>query len=123
MKYRTKVFIGIIAAIIIVAGGGTLAWHVRAVHQTPTVTSQQGPTSLSYRGIAGKTALQVLQAAHQVQTKLYSGFGPMVTAIDGHVADAKHFWAFYVNGKLAQVGAGNYQTKSSDTITWKLEAE
>ncbi|HEX3568212.1 MAG TPA: DUF4430 domain-containing protein [Candidatus Saccharimonadales bacterium] len=123
MKRRTNVLIGVIAAFIIVAGGGALTWHVQAAHHTAATVSQHAPTSLSYRGITGKTALQVLQAAHQVQTKIYSGFGPLVTAIDGQIADAKHFWAFYVNGKLAQVGAGSYQTKSTDTVTWKLEAE
>jgi hypothetical protein len=45
-----------------------------------------------------------------------------VTSINGVEADGtKQFWAFYVNDKLAQEGAGTYKTKDSDKIEWRVE--
>lgn len=70
----------------------------------------------------GSSALQLLSITHKVTTtgKKENAF---VTAIDGRVADPqkKEFWAFYVNGKQAEVGAGTYVIKNSDTIEWKIE--
>lgn len=76
---------------------------------------------VSYRGVEGKNALEILKETHQVETQSFS-FGEMVQSIDGVKAPATHFWAFYVNDELAQVGAGDYQTKPTDTLKWKLEA-
>lgn len=75
---------------------------------------------ISYQGVEGKNALELLKSAHQVETRKFD-FGEMVQSIDGVKAPATHFWAFYVNGELAPVGAGAYQTKSAETISWKLE--
>ena len=33
----------------------------------------------------------------------------------------KEFWALYVNGKQAEVGAGTYIIKNNDTIEWRIE--
>ena len=33
----------------------------------------------------------------------------------------KEYWAFYINGKMANVGAADYQTKEGDKIEWKIE--
>lgn len=74
---------------------------------------------ISYQGIAGKNALEILKSNHNVETKKFS-FGEMVQSIDGVKAPATHFWAFYVNDKLAEVGASDFQTKTSDQISWKL---
>ncbi|MBI3952731.1 MAG: DUF4430 domain-containing protein [Candidatus Doudnabacteria bacterium] len=85
------------------------------------VQTQQKNSSITYQGVEGKTALELLKASHQVETKSYS-FGDMVVAIDGVSPDqTKAFWSFYVNGSQAQVGAGSYVTKSGDVIEWKLE--
>ena len=87
---------------------------------TPTVT-ESTPEVVSYQGEEGKTALALLQENAEVEM---SGEGEMafVTSINGVEADSSHqFWAFYVNGEQAQVGAGSYTTKASDEIEWKLE--
>jgi hypothetical protein len=78
-------------------------------------------TEVSYTGVEGKNALELLRAGHSIETKT-SSFGDYVQSIDGVAADSSHFWGFYVNGKMAEVGAGSYVTKSSDTVLWKLEA-
>lgn len=77
-------------------------------------------TEVAYQGQDGKNALELLKASHQVETTHFD-FGDMVNSIDGVTPDAEHFWSFYINGQPATSGADAYQTKSSDTITWKLD--
>lgn len=75
----------------------------------------------SYQGQGGKTALALLQASADVKI---SGEGEMafVTSINGRRADegAREYWSFWVNGEMAQVGAGSYMTKDGDLIEWKI---
>ena len=49
-----------------------------------------------------------------------------VTQINGYPALRKasvprEFWAFYINGKMSNVGAGSYKLKDGDKIEWKIE--
>ena len=71
---------------------------------------------------SGTTALQLLQQTGTVKTN-GEGTNAFVTEINGHAADVgKHeFWAFYVNGTQAQVGAGTYILKAGDKVEWKIE--
>jgi hypothetical protein len=82
--------------------------------------AQVAVTEVSYQGQDGKSAMELLKASHQVETTHYD-FGDMVNSIDGVKPDAEHFWSLYINGQAATVGADAYQSKSSDTITWKLD--
>ncbi|MEI6533019.1 MAG: DUF4430 domain-containing protein [Candidatus Roizmanbacteria bacterium] len=68
------------------------------------------------------TALTVLQINNKVVMKGEKEMA-FVTGINNRLADdSKHeFWALYVNGKQAQVGAGSYIVKQGDTIEWKIE--
>lgn len=76
---------------------------------------------ITYQGVEGVSALDTLKATHEVETQSFS-FGELVQSIDGVKAPSTHFWSFLVNGEQAQVGAGDYIAKSTDTISWKLEA-
>jgi hypothetical protein len=76
---------------------------------------------IEYKGQDGKNALELLKASHRVDAQHYS-FGDLVSGIDGITPDTKHFWAMYVNGQFSQVGASAYETKSSDTIKWQMDA-
>ena len=82
------------------------------------VISDQGKT-IAYDGENPKTALELLKAKVQVETKDTS-FGPQIMVINGIKSTDKEFWAFYVNGQPASVGAHQYQTKDEDRIEWKL---
>jgi len=119
---KTKIFI--IAAIIVVGGaaGGSWALVVNSPsHKVQTVTNVAHQiTQITYHGQNGVNALTLLKKHAHVQTKHYS-FGDMVTSIDGTPGNGPKYWTFYVNGKEANVGAGSYTTKNSDTITWKLQ--
>ncbi|MCL2037760.1 DUF4430 domain-containing protein [Candidatus Saccharibacteria bacterium] len=78
---------------------------------------------ISYEGKDGKTAMQLLEKKHEVETKDYGDMGKFVISIDGVKAtDGENFWAFYVNGQMASEGASTFQTKDGDKIEWKLEA-
>ncbi|MFC8921620.1 DUF4430 domain-containing protein [Cellulosimicrobium sp. NPDC057127] len=78
---------------------------------------------LSYEGEDGRTALDLLLEADPSAQVSGEGENAFVTAIDGVAADPDgEFWALYVNGEMASVGAGSLETEDGDEITWKLEA-
>ncbi|WP_162616381.1 DUF4430 domain-containing protein [Xylanimonas allomyrinae] len=89
---------------------------------TGLTTSADG-TEVSYQGVAGKTALEWLLALDPQAFADGEGANAFVTTIGGRASDQSknEFWAFYVNGEQAQVGAGSYVMKDGDEITWKLE--
>jgi len=72
--------------------------------------------------IAGKTALDLIKEKAKVVTKGESA-NAYVIEINGKLAEdsKKEFWAFYVNGKMAEVGAGSYKLKDGDKIEWRIE--
>ena len=77
---------------------------------------------VNYSGVDSQSALSLLKQYTKVETKTFSGIGEYVTGINGLVAtDSVNFWSFYVNDKASEVGAGEYLTKSSDKIEWRLE--
>jgi hypothetical protein len=82
--------------------------------------AQNQVQAINYEGVEGRTALDLLKENHNVELQSYS-FGDMVVGIEGVKADSSNFWAFYVNGNMAQVGASQYVTKDGDVIEWKLE--
>ena len=115
-KRYKSIGIGIAIALAVLTAGGLTAL------QLSNDKSGVG-TTYSYKGNSGVTALNLLEQSYKVQTKTYSGLGTEVTGINGVDANTKDYWAFYVDGKLAQVGPSAYVTKTGDTVTWKLEAE
>lgn len=82
----------------------------------------QDKKPISYGVDFGETALDLLKDTVAVETK-GEGVDAYVTKINGRWADSakKEFWAFYVNGKPAEVGAGSYKLKPGDKIEWRIE--
>ena len=117
---RLEIFI---IAVIIAAVGIVYAMTERAAAPSATneTLSSQQTNQISYQGMDGRSALDLLKVFHQVQTKDTS-YGPMVIAIDGVQPDSSHFWGFYVNGQLADKGADQYITKNGDLVEWKLDS-
>lgn len=111
----------LILATLLVIGGGTGVLVAQQNDPKPVVAVAQEKKDISYKGVEGKDALTLLKSNYQVETKSYD-FGEMVESINGVKPDSKHFWSFYVNGQMSQVGAGSYQTKTSDTLEWKLDS-
>lgn len=127
---KRKRNLGILTALIIVLGGliaydrlGSVSVKTAPAknQQIAGVQTDKGlATEFSYFGQEGRSALELLKDRYRVETKEY-GFGEMVQSINGVAADKDHFWAFYINGEMAQVGAGEYSTSNGELIEWKLE--
>lgn len=49
-------------------------------------------------------------------------YGKMITSIDGIVGEGSYYWAFYVNGKMATVGADSYKLQAGDEISFQYES-
>ena len=90
--------------------------------QGQAVQDQSQFTYVKYQGEEGRTAVDLLKSKYNVETKEFSGLGEFVARINGVPVDtSKFFWGFYVNGKMSDVGASQYVTKSGDVLEWKLE--
>lgn len=76
---------------------------------------------VGYKGVDGKTALELLKEVAQVETK-DSSYGVYVDTINGVKGgtDGK-YWTFYVNGTMATSGADAYKTKDGEVIEWKFQ--
>ncbi|KKP66699.1 MAG: hypothetical protein UR68_C0005G0008 [Candidatus Roizmanbacteria bacterium GW2011_GWA2_35_19] len=76
----------------------------------------------TYKTIEKKSALDLLKEKNKVTTK-GEGVNAYVISINGIEAktENKEFWSFYVNGKMAEVGAGSYIIREGDKIEWKIE--
>ncbi len=72
--------------------------------------------TVSYPGVDGKNALELLKESHNVVED--DGF---VKSIDGKENTATSYWFLYVNGTSSTVGAKDVQTKRSDTLEWRFE--
>jgi hypothetical protein len=128
---RSKIQL-IIAVIIFVVGVSALSVYIdqttrSASNQTQTMKESAkkpiaGRTEITYQARPGITSLAQLkeEASDVITTK--SKYGELVESIEGHKGgtDGK-YWSFYVNGEMAQVGAGDYIQQKGDLITWKFQ--
>ncbi|NHM32603.1 DUF4430 domain-containing protein [Neobacillus terrae] len=64
--------------------------------------------------------LRIVAGSENVGFKQYD-FGKMVTSIKGVETTGADYWGFYVNGKMADVGAEDYKLQPNDKITFKYE--
>lgn len=138
--FKSKKLVAIVALIVVILAGGTY-WltgkdstnnqindasnsqqEEQAIVQMPEITFSEDGKTVSYDGVEGKTALEILKEGTDVTTQS-SSYGDFVTGINGREADASsEYWSFYVNGSYASEGAGTYQSKTGDKIEWKLES-
>ena len=75
--------------------------------------------SFEYKVENGKDALSLLKEKTTVELNDKG----MVVLVNGRKAETekREFWGFYVNGKMAEVGAADFKTKDTDVINWKIE--
>ena len=127
MKKYKKLIAGGIALLVVV---GIIIAAVLIDSKPEPVGNLPGPTcprymvdgvdTITYDGVSGETALATLQSLCEVT--LHPSYDGFVTAIAGAEADDAYFWAFYVNGEMAVVGAGEYQQREGDEVKWVLTA-
>ena len=119
---KTKNIIIGAAAVVAIAGGvvGAVIANSPSHKVSTVVNAQHQTTDIKYNGQEGQNALALLKKHATVTVRHYS-FGDQVTSINGTEGNGPKYWSFYVNGKMADVGAGAYITKDSDKIEWKLQ--
>ncbi len=89
---------------------------------TTAIESENEGRTFVYGGEVGESAFDTLSKITKVESES-SEFGEYVTAINGVKADSNsEFWAFYVNGEQAAVGADTYIAEEGDEFTWILES-
>lgn len=120
----TKKNILITATVLVALATPAVIWQIQdskpITPASQTTVKPAETTHLSYEGQDGKTALELLKAKADAQTKS-SSLGEYVTAINGNDGGGTKYWLFYVNGKEAAEGAGTYVTHAGETIEWKLQ--
>lgn len=58
----------------------------------------------------------------QFETKDYGSLGLLVTKIgEKENSQDNKYWHYYVNGQLADIGAGNYKLNGGEKIEWVFE--
>lgn len=79
-------------------------------------------SSLEFIGQAN--AFQLLQVALGNDKVGYTDtqYGKMITSINGIQAEGTNYWAFYVNGQMANVGAESYILQPGSQISFQLES-
>jgi len=122
---KTIVAAAAVALVLIGAGGFWELKHKPAptkpsASQVVTETPTQKTEYVTYSGVEGKTALELLKGQANVKTKS-STYGEFVESINDNDGGGKKYWTFFVDGKESAVGAGTYVTKNSEKIEWKLQ--
>jgi len=78
--------------------------------------------TVTYGGVTGKSALELLETKETSTTLKESPNGPYVDSIkDKEGGENGKYWTLYINGQLAQKGAKDYITERGDKIEWKFE--
>lgn len=124
MKTKTLI-IGVFAAVVAAAGVTTIVLVNQPGANQPNQAEQtqvtENKNTVSYTAEQGLNVLDQLKTKATVVTK-DSSYGPYVDSINGIQGgtDGK-YWSFYVDGKLAEVGANDYKAKGGELIEWKFE--
>lgn len=129
MNQSKNKLIIIVVAIVIALGLGTWATvSYQNNDSQPQVTNDQPPVAktgrseITYQAEPGITSLEQLKKEATDVVVAESEYGELVDSIEGHKGgtDGK-YWSFYVNGEMAQVGAGAYLQEEGDVIEWKFQ--
>lgn len=87
---------------------------------TAAVSQTQTQKVITYDGVEGKTAYDLLKERYKIEADQQS-FGVMVKSINGLAATDKEFWLYSVNDQQPNVAADKYQTKTGDKIKWEYK--
>lgn len=132
---RKQALIGVLALVLLTAGVLVLGTFSNISESTQKVAPSFITGSLSIDGLLEKTevsfapdttALSLLaevakEMEFELGTKEYTGMGVLVEKIGDikNGVDGK-YWHYYINGKLAPVGASDYMLQANDGIEWKF---
>lgn len=89
--------------------------------QKSEVKAAETATQVEFTAVKDKTVLEQLQSKTEVTVK-DSQYGPYVETINGLTGGTDNkYWSYYVDGQMANIGAGEYKTKGGEKILWKFE--
>jgi Domain of unknown function (DUF4430) len=129
VRHRSFAVVAVLLALFAAACGGGDEGGQAAETQAPPAESQAavlvtqdcGETVVVEKTEvpAGQTALQALDRVADIET---DDGGKFVTAIEDIEQDESKqlAWLFYVNGKMAQVGAAEVRLRAGDVEWWDL---
>lgn len=126
---KPTIIIAILLTLLVIGTAGAL--HLLGNHKTNKTALQQPATPAVHQvkadSIVQFTAQPNMSALEQLQQKANivikdSQHGKYVDSIDGIKGgtDGK-YWTFYVDGQMANIGAGEYLTKGGENIVWRFE--
>lgn len=116
---NTKILTPLVLLLVLV---GIIGYAIQSRQSTPEPQATTATaSSVSYQCEPGSTAYALLAAKYTVTTKDTS-FGKQVIGIDGNKPTGNQYWAFYVDGQMAPVGAEAYTCVDSETVEWKVES-
>lgn len=122
----------IIAGLVLLTGLTTAALHVvtgekaEAPPIAATTTAKETSevkvaTIVEFTAVKDQTVLEQLQTQAEVEVK-DSQYGPYVDSVNGVKGGTDNkYWSYYVDGQMANIGAGEYTTKGGEKILWKFE--
>jgi hypothetical protein len=125
-KKPTLTLIALILALLTAGTAGALSILGRSEPPTSNaplaVGAQVEPaTTVRFTAQADKTVLEQLQQVGKVTTK-DSQYGPFVESINGFTGGTDNkYWSYYVDGQMANIGAGEYRTIGGEEIIWRFE--
>jgi ABC-type uncharacterized transport system ATPase component len=128
-NYKKSTLISIFVLLsVVTAGTATVLNSVNKEpekEKTKTVAKVEpqvkASTVVQFTAEKDKTVLEQLRTREKVTVK-DSQYGPYVDSINGVKGGTDNkYWSFYVDGQMANIGAGEYKTKGGETITWKFE--
>lgn len=70
----------------------------------------------------GESALAALRGVANVKTKYGGGFVSGINGVVSKYPETKKDWFYYVNGVLANVGAGSYELRVGDVELWDFHS-
>jgi hypothetical protein len=65
-----------------------------------------------------ETVMRLLQSRHEVDTRFGGKFVEAIDGVEGSGSGGSRDWFYFVNGMLADRGAGDWEVQSGDVVQW-----
>jgi len=112
-----------IGLVVVIALTAIFVWKDLTTQRTGSENSNPevlGAQTITYKGVDGKTTLDLLKKDHRVEYS-DSSLGVFINSIDGVANSTESYWMYYVDGELGQLAPDKFMTKNNQTIEWKYE--
>lgn len=118
----TRVAALALAAVIALAGCGFGEGEAQDGGAELRVTKDFGHKELGANEIEtvheDETVMRLLQSEHEVETRFGGKFVEAIDGVEGSGGGGSRDWFYFVNGILADRGAGDWEVHTGDVIQW-----